>query len=53
LRTSPIVGAAILVGNFSMHWGAVVSWSNDFGATWIEPANGKVKFPPGSGLSFE
>jgi hypothetical protein len=42
----------ILVGNFSMHWGAVVSWSNDFGATWIEPADGNVKFPPGSGLSL-
>src|SRR5215472_5133303 len=42
----------ILVGNFSMHWGAVVSWSDDFGATWSEPAEGNVKFPAGSGLSL-
>jgi hypothetical protein len=42
----------ILVGNFSMHWGAVVSWSDDFGATWTEPADGNVKFPAGSGLSL-
>jgi hypothetical protein len=35
----------ILVGNFSMHWGAVVSWSEDLGATRIEPGDGNVKFP--------
>ena len=42
----------MLVGNFSMHWGAVVSRSDDFGATWTEPADGNVKFPAGSGLSL-
>ena len=42
----------ILVGNFSMHWGAVVSRSDDFGARWTEPADGNVKFPQGSGLSL-
>ena len=42
----------ILVGNFRMHWGAVVSWSENFGATWIEPGDGNVKFPQGSGLSL-
>jgi hypothetical protein len=42
----------ILVGNMSMHWGAVVSWSDDFGASWHEPADGNVKFPAGSGLTL-
>ncbi|HJU28451.1 MAG TPA: hypothetical protein VJ718_04735, partial [Candidatus Binataceae bacterium] len=42
----------ILAGNKSEHWGAVVSWSDDFGANWREPADGNVKFPAGSGLSL-
>ena len=42
----------ILVGNWSAHWGALVSWSDDFGASWHEPADGNVKFPVGSGLSL-
>ncbi|MGH7948348.1 MAG: WD40/YVTN/BNR-like repeat-containing protein [Candidatus Binataceae bacterium] len=42
----------ILVGNQSAHWGAVVSWSDDFGHTWHEPAEGNIKFPEGSGLSL-
>ncbi len=42
----------ILVGNKSEHWGATVSWSDDFGASWHEPADGNVKFPAGSGLSL-
>jgi hypothetical protein len=42
----------ILVGNWSSHWGALVSWSDDFGANWNEPAEGNVKFPAGSGLSL-
>src|SRR5271156_2414036 len=42
----------ILVGNMSMHWGAVVSWSDDFGESWHEPADGNVKFPAGSGLTL-
>jgi BNR/Asp-box repeat len=42
----------ILMGNRSEHWGAVVSWSDDFGETWNEPAEGNVKFPAGSGLSL-
>ena len=42
----------ILVGNLSTHWGGLVSWSDDFGARWNEPADGNVKFPAGSGLSL-
>ena len=42
----------ILVGHMSMHWGALVSWSDDFGASWHEPEDGNVKFPPGSGLTL-
>ena len=42
----------ILIGNKSEHWGATVSWSDDFGASWHEPADGNVKFPAGSGLSL-
>ena len=42
----------ILMGNKSEHWGAMVSRSDDFGATWHEPADGNVKFPASSGLSL-
>ena len=42
----------ILMGNKSEHWGAMVSWSDDFGASWHEPTDGNVKFPVGSGLSL-
>jgi hypothetical protein len=42
----------IVVGNRSEHWGAMVSHSDDFGATWIEPTEGNVKFPGGSGVSL-
>ena len=35
----------ILIGNKSQHWGSLVSWSDDFGASWNEPADGNVKFP--------
>ena len=42
----------ILVGHMSMHWGALVSWSDNFGASWHEPEDGNVKFPAGSGLTL-
>jgi hypothetical protein len=42
----------ILVGNKSEHWGAMVSRSDDFGASWIEPAEANIKFPGGSGISL-
>ncbi len=44
--------ARILVGHTSMHWGALVSRSDDFGASWHEPEDGNVKFPAGSGLTL-
>jgi photosystem II stability/assembly factor-like uncharacterized protein len=37
--------ARIVVGNKSEHWGAMVSHSDDFGATWTEPTEGNIKFP--------
>lgn len=42
----------ILMGVKSQHWGSTVNWSDDFGATWHEPADGNVKFPAASGLSL-
>ena len=42
----------IIAGNKSNHWGAMVSWSDDFGATWNEPAEGNIKFPRGSGVTL-
>ena len=42
----------ILLGHMSMHWGALVSWSDDFGASWHEPEDGNIKFPAGSGLTL-
>jgi hypothetical protein len=44
--------ARIVVGNKSEHWGAMVSRSDDFGATWTEPTGGNIKFPAGSGVSL-
>lgn len=42
----------IIVGNKSNHWGAMVSWSDDFGAKWNEPTEGNIKFPKGCGESL-
>lgn len=42
--------ARIVVGNRSEHWGAMVSHSDDFGATWTEPTEGNIKFPAGTGV---
>ena len=42
----------MLAGCKSQHWGSTVNWSDDFGATWHEPAAGNVKFPTASGLSL-
>ena len=44
--------ARIIVGNKSEHWGAMVSHSDDFGATWTEPTEGNIKFPTGSSVSL-
>jgi hypothetical protein len=42
----------MLMGAKSQHWGSTVNWSDDFGASWHEPADGNVKFPAGSALSL-
>src|SRR5579864_8562858 len=42
----------MLMGVKSQHWGSTVNWSDDFGASWIEPAEGNVKYPASSGLSL-
>src|SRR5438876_6465496 len=42
----------IIVGNKSEHWGAMVSRSDDFGASWNEPTEGNIKFPKGSDLAL-
>jgi hypothetical protein len=42
----------IVVGNKSEHWGAMVSRSDDFGATWHQAAESNIKFPAGSGVAL-
>ncbi|HEU4883679.1 MAG TPA: hypothetical protein VFT45_15570 [Longimicrobium sp.] len=42
----------ILAGSQSMHWGAVVQSSDDFGATWSAPDRQNVRFPEDSGLAL-
>src|SRR5271170_2227158 len=37
----------IPAGHMSMHWGSLVSWSDNFAASWHEPPDGNVKFPAG------
>ncbi|HKP77180.1 MAG TPA: hypothetical protein VJT67_16730 [Longimicrobiaceae bacterium] len=39
----------ILASTQSMHWGAVIRASDDFGATWSEPDRQNVRFAEGSG----
>ena len=40
-------------GPWSMHWGAVLCWSDDFGKTWTEPEAANVKFPEGTDVSLK
>jgi photosystem II stability/assembly factor-like uncharacterized protein len=42
----------VLAGTQSMHWGAVVQSSDDFGATWSAPDRQNVRFPEDSGLAL-
>ena len=35
----------VLAGVSSAHWGAVVRASDDFGASWSDPAEGNLRFP--------
>lgn len=41
----------LLAGTQSFHWGSVVRWSDDFGATWSSPERQNVRFPEGSELA--
>ena len=43
----------ILVGLRSEHWGPTVAHSDDLGATWQEPDNGAISFPPDTGAALE
>ena len=40
-------------GRSSMHWGAVLVSSDDFGRTWTDPAEANVRFPAGSGEALK
>ena len=40
-------------GVSSMHWGALIARSDDWGRTWHEPAEANVRFPAESGLSLK
>ena len=40
-------------GVSSMHWGAVIVRSDDWGRIWHEPAEANVRFPADSGLSLK
>jgi photosystem II stability/assembly factor-like uncharacterized protein len=40
-------------GTNSMHWGAVLRSSDDFGRTWTEPETANVKFPVETGASLK
>jgi hypothetical protein len=42
----------IWAGVASMHWGAMLAHSDDFGRRWTEPVEANVKFPAGSGLEL-
>ena len=42
----------VLAGTSTMHWGAVIRSSDDFGRTWTEPDRKNVKFPAESGLAL-
>jgi photosystem II stability/assembly factor-like uncharacterized protein len=37
----------------SEHWGAILQWSDDFGAKWTKPDKGTVRFPDGTGSSLK
>lgn len=43
----------LLAGPSSMHFGAVLSHSDDFGRTWTNPESANVKFPEDAGLSLK
>ena len=42
----------LLAGPQSMHWGALVRTSDDFGRTWSNPEEAPVKFPESAGVAL-
>jgi hypothetical protein len=40
-------------GAHSMHWGALLHASDDFGRTWTNPEEANVKFPEGTGAALK
>jgi photosystem II stability/assembly factor-like uncharacterized protein len=40
-------------GPHSMHWGALLRSSDDFGRTWTNPEAANVKFPEGTGAALQ
>lgn len=42
----------LLAGPQSMHWGALLRTSDDFGRTWTNPETATVKFPEGTGAAL-
>jgi BNR/Asp-box repeat len=40
-------------GPQSMHWGALLSSSDDFGRNWTNPEEANVKFPEGTGAALK
>src|SRR2546430_1812287 len=40
-------------GPHSMHWGALLRLSDDFGRTWTNPQEANVKFPEGTGAALK
>lgn len=51
--TRPATAPRLLVGGDSAHWGPSVFRSDDLGASWSEPAEPAVRFPPDTGTSLE
>lgn len=43
----------IWAGAQSMHWGAVLHSSDDFGHSWTNPEEANVKFPEGTGAALQ
>src|SRR5687768_11242861 len=43
----------IWAGPQSMHWGALLRSTDDFGKSWTNPEEANVKFPEGTGAALE
>jgi hypothetical protein len=49
-RRSP---ARVLAGVESSHWGPIVAYSDDLGATWHEPDQAPITFPEGTDVALK